>query len=181
MIGVLGILIYVIVQMVPGLDIGVWHWILLGIGLMAAAGALIGSGGGLGSPHFRKIRFFNTTDSKVSSLKIKRVPPQPPPVQLPPTTAGQATFKDASYDEPFFTNVIELAVEISVEDPANPMGPPRVGNFNIQVPMGAGLIEELVIILGGTNGAYSGAAWAMYGVDDSLPLQATAPVNILIA
>lgn len=184
MIAILGVLIYVIMQMVPGLDPGVIKWILLGAGLVAGVLILVGraGGGGFGLPPFRRVRFFNTTDTDVEEVKIEAVPPQPP--SIPPPDLPQppmlhikpdvAVFHDAPPGASFYQDLKKVKVTVFVPDPHGSTR--HQGSCVVSANPAAKTIVELHIILGGTGFPYAGSVYALCG-DNLVPTQ---PVPIQV-
>lgn len=184
LIAVLGVLIFVIVQMLPGLDVGAWRWILSGAGVIVAGVAVIAAfrNKSDNAPPFRKVRFFNTTDRTVKKVKIEREPREELNNQpdLPSVRAGELAIKDATPEDPFNTKAERLAVRITVEDPADPRGPGLKYSCDV-ASNGAGCIEELDMVLSGANGDYGGAAFGLCAPNNDQPLTSTAPVPIVVA
>ena len=174
LIAIIGVVLYVVIQLVPGLEGIYWvKWLALGIALATGALAVLG-GGGLGSPRYRKTRFFSTTDTDAKEVHITGNGSVVNPPDFGPVPPGGHYFGDRPYDSPYHLNETRLQVQITVADPI-PQNPDHVGTATCPVPAGEGLIEEVWMFIGGAGGNYGGQAFVVYALDSGDPMKVTSP------
>ena len=152
-------------------------------------------------PHFRRVRFFNSTRRKVKGVTIKKVlEPEPsdppltplPVIEVPPVPRPQVPPQpeppvsechvEAPYEEPYEKKVTQLQVSFDLVDPKQT--PPVVHcDFPIDVPDSSppeSFIEELEVWIAemdvNSQPVYGGQAFVHYGPDCAAPLVRSDPV-----
>ena len=158
-----------------------WEYLLLAFALVVCATGLVLLSGISGSPRFRRTRAFNPSSRHLKKVEVKKDPPSDPPP--PPTwpspylldiVAGAVVANEATYDEPFDTEVEKVLVTITTDAPV------LTASFEIEVPNpGTGeFIEEVDVLVMDRRTGLKVKAWAYYGTDVNLPLSQTSIVTV---
>ena len=156
-----------------------WMYLCLIFALLVCVAALVVLGGIAGSPRFRRTRAFNPSKRLLKKVEVKKQPPSspPPPPSWPSPNLddvpSDAPFgippvtNEASYDEPFDTQVTQLLVTITTDEPVLTV------SFGVAVPSGApanSFIEELDVLVMDRGAGLKAKAWVYYGSDANDPL-----------